>query len=87
MQHAARELSGEPKAWDDVQKENERAVQAHALVGAEAMLDELDTSQRRVREVIAAIPDARLADRFGVAAFYTYLHWEEHLCWDLGVRM
>jgi len=88
MQHAARELSGEPKAWTDIQKENERAIEAHKLVGAEAMLDELDTSHKRVREVIARIPDDRilLPEVFGVAAFYTYLHWEEHMHWDLGAR-
>ena len=88
MQHAARELSGEPKTWSDIQKENERAVEAHKLVGAEAMLDELDTSHKRVREVIAKIPDDRilLPEVFGVAAFYTYLHWEEHMHWDLGAR-
>ena len=86
MQHAARELAGEPKAWTDVQRENERAVEAHRLVGAEAMLDELDTSHKRVREVIAKIPDERLSSLFGIAGFYTYLHWEEHLHWDLEVR-
>ena len=86
MQHATRELSGEAKTWTDVQKENERAVDAHKLVGAEAMLDELDTSHKRVRDAIAKIPDDRLDQVFAVAAFYTYLHWEEHLHWDLGVK-
>lgn len=89
MQHAARELSGEPKVWQDVQKENERAVEAHKLVGPEAMLDELDASHKRVREAIAKISDDRIMtpEVFGIAGFYTYLHWEEHLFWDLGVAM
>lgn len=88
MQHAARELSGQQKTWDDVQKENERAVEAHKLVGPEAMLDELDTSHQRVREAIAKIPDDRIMtpEVFSIAGFYTYLHWEEHLVWDLGME-
>ena len=89
MQHAVRELGGKQKAWDDIQKENERAAEAHKLVGAEAMLDELDTSHKRVREAIAKIPDDRIMspETFSVAAFYTYLHWEEHLIWDLGMAL
>jgi hypothetical protein len=89
MQQAARELDGHAKGWSDIQKENERAVEAHKLVGPEAMLDELDTSHARVRAAIAKIPDERILEPgvFSVAAFYTYLHWEEHLDWDLGVDM
>ena len=66
-----------------------RAVEAHRLVGAEAMLDELDALHKRVREAIAKIPDERITDPavFSVAGFYTYLHWEEHLAWDLGVDL
>ncbi len=52
------------------------------------MLDELDTSQRRLREAIVAsgdrAPDLKVADVMG---FYTYLHWEEHLHEDLGVTL
>jgi hypothetical protein len=63
-------------------------VEAHRLVGPEAMLDELDTSQRRVREAIVAsgdrTPDLNVADVIG---FYTYLHWDEHLGEDLGVTI
>jgi hypothetical protein len=53
------------------------------------MLDELDTSHRRVRETIAKIPDERIRDPrvFGIVGFYTYLHWEEHLGQDLGVAV
>ena len=84
-----RELAGEQKTWQDVQKENDRAVVAHKLVGAEAMLDELDASHKRVREAIAKITDERITDPavFSIAGFYTYLHWEEHLAWDLGVDL
>jgi len=67
--------------------ENARAVEAHRLVGAEAMLDELDTSAKRMREAIAKIPDDQILDPkvFGIVGFYSYLHWEEHLHEDLGV--
>jgi hypothetical protein len=53
------------------------------------MLDELDTSHTRVREAIAKIGDARMADPkvSGIVGFYTYLHWEEHLHEDLGVTL
>ena len=90
MQLAVSELeSGSARSWtaETILAENARAVEAHRLVGAEAMLDELDTSHRRVRETIAAISDERLRDPkvFGIVGFHTYLHWEEHLHEDLGV--
>ncbi|HUQ41105.1 MAG TPA: maleylpyruvate isomerase N-terminal domain-containing protein [Candidatus Limnocylindrales bacterium] len=91
MQQAVTEIeAGEFKSWnaETIQAENDRAVEAHRLVGAEAMLDELDTSHKRVRETIAKIDDTRMADKVsGVLPFYTYLHWEEHLHEDLGVSM
>ncbi len=91
MQNAASEIeTGLSPSWtaESVQAENDRAVAAHRLVGPEAMLDELDSSQRRVREVIAGLPDDRIRDRrvFGIVAFYTYLAWEEHFE-ELGVRV
>lgn len=91
MQNAATELeSGVSPAWNAhaIQAENDRAVAAHRLVGPEAMLDELDSSQRRVREVIAGLPDDLIRERrvFDVVAFYTYLAWEEHFS-ELGVRL
>jgi hypothetical protein len=92
LQQAATELaSGEFRSWnaETIQAENDRAVEAHRLVGAEAMLDELDTSHRRLRDAIAAIPDERMQDPkvSGVIGFYSYLHWEEHLGQDLGVTV
>jgi hypothetical protein len=92
LQQAAAELaSGEFRSWnaETIQAENDRAVEAHRLVGAEAMLDELDTSHRRLRETIAAIADERMRDPkvSGVIGFYSYLHWEEHLGQDLGVTV
>jgi hypothetical protein len=89
MQHAVSELGGEARSWtaETILAENARTVEAHRLVGPEAMLDELDTSHRRVREAIAKISDERIRDPkvFGIVGFYTYLHWEEHLHEDLGV--
>ncbi len=89
MQHAVSELTGEARGWtaETILAENDRAVEAHRLVGPEAMLDELDTSHRRIRETIATISDERIRDPkvFGIVGFYTYLHWEEHLHEDLGV--
>ena len=90
MQHAVKEIeSGEVKTWntETILAENAKAVEAHKLVGAEAMLDELDTSYKRVRETIAKLSDKDIADPriSGIVAFYTYLHWEEHLHLDLGV--
>lgn len=92
MQRAVSELeSGEYGTWtnETILAENARAVEAHRLVGPEAMLDELDTSYRRARETIAKIPDERMADTrvSGIVAFYTYLHWEEHLGRDLEVML
>lgn len=91
MQVATNELeAGKFGRWsaETIQAENERAVEAHRLVGAEAMLDELDTSQRRMREAIVAsgdrTPDLKVADVIG---FYSYLHWDEHLGQDLGVTV
>jgi hypothetical protein len=53
------------------------------------MLDELDTSHRRMREAIAASGGERTPDLdiVGVIGMYTYLHWEEHLGEDLGVTL
>jgi hypothetical protein len=89
MQQAVSELGGATKQWttETILAENARAVEAHRLVGAEAMLDELDTSYSRMREAIAKFSDDQILDPkvFNIVAFYSYLHWEEHLHEDLGV--
>jgi hypothetical protein len=88
LQQAVVELGGATKQWNAelILKENARAVEAHRLVGPEAMLDELDTSAKRMRETIANIPEDRILDpkTFGIVGFYSFLHWEEHLHEDLG---
>jgi hypothetical protein len=91
LQQAVIELeAGEFRSWnaETIQAENDRAVEAHRLVGPEAMLDELDTSHRRLREALATISDERMREEVsGVIPFYSYLHWEEHLGTDLGVAI
>ena len=91
LQQAVIELeAGEFRSWnaETIQAENDRAVETHRLVGPEAMLDELDTSHRRLREALATIPDERMRENVsGVIPFYSYLHWEEHMGADLGVTI
>ncbi len=92
MQVATNELeAGKFGRWsaETIQAENGRAVEAHRLVGPEAMLDELDTSHRRLREAIAATSDELMLDPevSGVIGLYSYLHWEEHLGPDFGVTL
>jgi hypothetical protein len=91
LERTVRELrSGDFVTWnsESILAANESVVRAHELVGPEALLDELDTTHRRAREEIAKLTDERLADPkvFGVVAFYTYLHWEEHFG-ELGIRV
>jgi hypothetical protein len=91
MEQGAKELrTGDIQRWnaEKIQAANDSAVRAHELVGPEALLDELDTTQRRIREEIAKLSDDRLADPriYGIAAFYTYLHWEEHYA-ELGIPL
>lgn len=59
---------------------NARSVSERRLVGAEAILDELDTSYRLVREAVGGLTDAELQDPRirGLVATRTYLHWDEH---------
>jgi hypothetical protein len=91
MQHAVKELGGATKQWGPelILAENARAVEAHRLVGPEAMLDELDTSAKRMRETIAALPEEGILDpkTFGIVGFYSYLHLEEHAHEDLGAEL
>lgn len=59
---------------------NARSIASRALVGPEALLDELDTSYRRVHGAIAALSDDEAADpRFlGLVVTRTYAHWRGH---------
>lgn len=66
---------------------NARSVASHALVGPEAMLDELDTSYRRMRATVVGLTDreVRSPQLLSLVATRTFLHWEEHLG-ELGVH-
>lgn len=59
---------------------NARSVASHTLVGPEAMLDELDTCYRRMREAVLGLGDAEARDFkvLGMICARTFLHWEEH---------
>ena len=61
---------------------NARLVSAHRLVGAEALVDELDTTFRAVRAEIALLDDAQLSAHDGWAAALvagnTFDHYAEH---------
>lgn len=64
---------------------NARAVGERRLVGAEAMLDELDTSYRGVLAQLDRTTDAEIAGAnhssgiLSLFAWCTYLHLEEHV--------
>lgn len=91
LQEAVKELrTREFTRWDgpSIDAQNARTVQARALVGPEALLDELDTSYRSFVAAVRSLSDADLADDqvFGAAAFYGHLHWEHHFS-ELGVQL
>lgn len=73
----------------DVDEFNARVTASHRLVGAEALVDELDTTYRAVRGAVAALTDDQLhANEDQVVAIVTgntFGHYEEHAM-ELGIR-
>ena len=70
-----------------IQDFNDRSVRTHDLVGAEAMIDELDTVYRRLVETVRGLGDGDVDDRIASSMpYYTYLHWEEHFA-ELGIPL
>lgn len=71
-----RPLSG-PKEIDEY---NARSVSSRALVGPEALLDELDATYRRVREAVLGLSDEEARDFriAGMISVRTFVHWEQH---------
>jgi len=69
-------------AFADADEFNARLVSSHRLVGAEALVDELDTTFHAVRSELAQLTDAQLHaddDRvIAVVAGNTYGHYAEH---------
>lgn len=59
---------------------NARSVAERKLVGPEAIIDELNTSYRLVRDSLIGLSDAEVRDPRirGLVATRTYLHWDEH---------
>lgn len=59
---------------------NARSVKTRALVGPEALLDELDTTYRRMREAVRGLSDeeVRTPRILLMVSVRTVLHWEEH---------
>lgn len=71
-----RSISGQK----EIDEYNARSVSSHALVGPEALLDELDTTYRRVREAVLGLSDeeARSFRIVGMISVRTFLHWDQH---------
>jgi hypothetical protein len=65
---------------------NDRSVRTHELVGAEAMIDELDTLYDQLVETVRGLGDGDVDERIGAMPYYTYLHWEEHFA-ELGIPL
>ncbi len=76
-----RPISGEK----EIDEYNARSVSSRALVGPEALLDELEASYRRVREAVLGLSDeeARNFRIVGMVSVRTFLHWDQHAK-DLG---
>ena len=72
---------------ETIQEYNDRSVRTHELVGAEAMVDELDTAYRRLVETVRGLPPGDVEEKIaGTLPYYTYLHWEEHFA-ELGIPL
>ena len=69
-------------AFKDADEFNARLASSHRLVGAEALLDELDTTFRAVRAEVARLTDEQIRANDGwvskIVAGNTYGHYAEH---------
>ena len=59
---------------------NRRSVASRALVGPEALLDELDATYRLVREAVVGLSDEEVRNFriSGMVSVRTFIHWDEH---------
>jgi Mycothiol maleylpyruvate isomerase N-terminal domain len=72
---------------ETIQEFNDRSVRTHALVGPEAMIDELDTVYRQLVETVRRLGEGDVDERIASSLpYYTYLHWEEHFA-ELGIPL
>ncbi len=70
-----------------IQEFNDRSVRTHALVGPEAMIDELDTLYDRLVETVLGQGEGSVDERIASSMpYYTHLHWEEHFA-ELGIPL
>jgi hypothetical protein len=69
-------------AFRDADEFNARAVASHRLVGAEALIDELDTSFRSLRSELAMLSDEQVHANddwvITIVAGNSYDHYGEH---------
>ena len=91
MQQTVREMQTNEftSGWTSatIQEYNDRSVRTHQLVGAEAMVDELDTVYKQLLETLRGLPAGDLDEKIaGTLPYYTYLHWEEHFA-ELGIPL
>jgi hypothetical protein len=91
MQQTLREMQTKEfsTGWTSatIQEYNDRSVRTHQLVGAEAMIDELDTVYKRLLETLRVLPAGYVDEKIaGSLPYYTYLHWEEHMA-ELGITL
>ncbi|MBM4421376.1 MAG: ClbS/DfsB family four-helix bundle protein, partial [Chloroflexi bacterium] len=80
---AYRESGTPPPFVGEVDALNAQFVASHRLVGAEALLDELDAAHRRLADELALLDEAAIAAHDGwvgkVIAANTFEHFAEHL--------
>ncbi len=64
----------------EIDEYNARSVSSRALVGPEALLDELDTRYRLLRDAVLGLTDeeARNFRVVGMVSVRTFVHWDEH---------
>jgi hypothetical protein len=64
----------------EIDEYNARSVASRVLVGPEALLDELDTTYRRVREAVVGLSDEEARDFriAGMISVRTFIHSDEH---------
>ncbi len=91
MEQTVREMQAQEfrTGWtsETIQEFNDRSVRTHELVGAEAMIDELDAVYRRLLETLRGLPAGEVDEKIASSMpYYTYLHWEEHFA-ELGITL
>lgn len=92
--HAIRSGDRDPLQWSDEEADrfNARAIAERRLVGAESIVDELDTAYRRVLDEARRATNAEIKGSdhdsgvLSILAWGTYLHWADHHA-ELGIKI